>query len=246
METVKANAVIIKNRIRKDLGDIPGLAKSIEENGLIEPIVLADFEEDGTKYVKLIAGERRLTALKSLGLKELEHGIHFVWRHELKGDDPKVRLLASSIEMEENLRRKDLSWVEQITGKQRLLEIMQQIYGPPTGGAPTRDQRVGLSEKGFGVRKLSEMLGESPAQTSEDLQLAALVQQIPALKTEDSKEAAKRRLGLATKIITGNAQPKVATALSYRIMIICDNEEHQKHLLNQLRGAGLKCLPVVS
>jgi ParB-like chromosome segregation protein Spo0J len=240
--SIQVSSIKIENRIRKDLGDIKALAKSIEENGLIEPIVLAN----GESGIRLVAGERRLTALKSLGLQSLEHAKHFIWREELRSQDPKIKLLAASIEMEENIRRKDLTWPEVIAGKQKLLSIMQELYGPPRQGPPTKAESMGLQKPGFGVRKLAEMLGEAESQTSQDLELAALVEKLPALKSEPSREAAKRRLELAVKTATGQASPHVASALSYRIVIFCDDEQHQKTLLGQLRTAGLKCQPIVA
>ncbi len=47
-------------RHRKDMGDIAGLAASIADIGLINPVTVAP---DGT----LLAGERRLEACKKLG-----------------------------------------------------------------------------------------------------------------------------------------------------------------------------------
>lgn len=264
-QIVPIQDVVIQSRIRKDLGDIPGLANSIKENGLIEPIVLthdwrkpestADSEVNPLvpwadtgliqPFIKLVAGERRLTALKSLGLQELVHATHYVWRSELESDAPDKKLLFASIEMEENLRRKDLTWTEQILGKQKLLEIMQAIHGLPIIGRPTTSESAS-SKPGFGVNKLSEMLGESKAQTSEDLELAALITKIPILAGEPNREAAKRKLELAMKIALGQNTPRVAQVLHYSIMISCDDEAHQATLLSQLRGAGLKCTPVVT
>lgn len=244
-----------EGRVRKDMGDIAGLAKSIQENGLIEPIVLTigfipsvtpGVEIGVQEKIKLVAGERRLTALKLLGIHRLKHAEHFIWRSELRSGDAKTRLLAQSIEMEENLRRKDLTWVEQIEGKQRLLAIMQEVYGPPSGGAPSRDERLGLKSQGFGVRKLAEMLGESAAQTSEDLEMAALVDKIPVLKNEPSREAAKRLIDLAVRTSRGLIATKIATPLVYKILIECISEQHQLELLEKLRKEGLKCQTIVA
>jgi len=249
-QIVPIEDIKIISRIRKDLGDIPGLANSIKENGLIEPIVLThDSANDpnmrGYVYIKLVAGERRLTAMKSLGFQELQHAVHYIWRSELESDDPKKRLLFSAIEMEENVRRKDLSWQEQVLGKQKLLAIMQEIYGLPTQGRPSETQK-NSSQPGFGVNKLSEMLGESKAQTSEDLELAALITKIPILKNQPSREAAKRQVELAVKIFTGQNTPRVAQVLHYKIMIDCDDEAQQKTLIEQFRSVGLKCQPVIT
>jgi hypothetical protein len=246
-QKILASEILISNRIRKDLGDIPGLANSIKENGLIEPIVLTYDTLDGTPQyiVKLIAGERRLTALKSLGLTELEHAVHYVWRSELESNDPKKKLLASSIEMEENIRRKDLSWTEQLLGKQRLLAIMQELHGAPIIGRPTSAEKAS-SQPGFGVNKLAAMLNESAASTSQDLELAAIITKIPILQQQPTKEAAKRQLELAMKIALGTQKPQVATPLQYKILVECKDEEEQKTLLTQFRSVGLKCTPVVA
>ncbi len=60
MMTVNINDIVVKNRYRKDLGDINSLSEDIKTNGLINPITITDTNE-------LIAGERRLEALKLLG-----------------------------------------------------------------------------------------------------------------------------------------------------------------------------------
>jgi hypothetical protein len=250
-QKIQIEDIQILNRIRKDLGDIPGLANSIKENGLIEPIVLAhDWVDNGPilppgPIIKIIAGERRLTALKSLGLTELEHVVHYIWRSELESNDPKKKLLASSIEMEENIRRKDLSWTEQLLGKQRLLAIMQELHGAPIIGRPTSAEKAS-SQPGFGVNKLAAMLNESAASTSQDLELAALITKIPILQQQPTKEAAKRQLELAMKIALGTQKPQVATPLQYKILVECRDEEEQKTLLTQFRSVGLKCTPVVA
>lgn len=54
----------VGERYRTDLGDIAGLARSIESVGLLHPIVLTT---DG----RLVAGARRLAAVKELGWAEV-------------------------------------------------------------------------------------------------------------------------------------------------------------------------------
>jgi ParB family transcriptional regulator, chromosome partitioning protein len=60
MPKLAVKRIKVRNRIRKSLGDIQSLALSIEEVGLLHPIVV---RRDG----RLIAGERRLAACKKLG-----------------------------------------------------------------------------------------------------------------------------------------------------------------------------------
>ena len=102
-------ASIITNRDtrqRRELEGIEELANSIKLNGLINPIVIAD---DNT----LIAGERRLTACKTLG-----------W------DTIPVRRLSSltgpereRIELAENIDRQDLPWKDKAATIKRYHEL---------------------------------------------------------------------------------------------------------------------------
>jgi ParB family transcriptional regulator, chromosome partitioning protein len=57
---MKIADIKVGKRIRKDMGDLTGLAESIEDLGLLHPIVVFP---DG----RLILGERRLRAAKLLG-----------------------------------------------------------------------------------------------------------------------------------------------------------------------------------
>ena len=62
--TLGVYAISLGERHRTDLGDIDALARSIEEVGLLHPIVV-------TGEGKLIAGERRLMACRQLGWDEI-------------------------------------------------------------------------------------------------------------------------------------------------------------------------------
>jgi ParB family chromosome partitioning protein len=64
-QTVPIDRIIIGERHRKDMGDIDGLAQSIADIGLINPITI-----DENRL--LLAGARRLAACKQLGLEEVE------------------------------------------------------------------------------------------------------------------------------------------------------------------------------
>ena len=66
--TVALDAITVADRIRMDNGDIEVLAQSIRERGLINPVTI--MEQMGGGYV-LIAGLRRLNAVRSLGETEI-------------------------------------------------------------------------------------------------------------------------------------------------------------------------------
>src|SRR5271156_1978911 len=105
------NEIVIPPRLRKEMGDIDQLAASIKDNGLIQPIVLVKeleimngVDELDTAII-LIAGHRRLQALIKLGINELEYGVHFIWRDDLAKDEYRK----TAVELEENLRRKNMT-----------------------------------------------------------------------------------------------------------------------------------------
>ncbi len=85
----------VGDRRREDLGDIAGLAKSIEKYGQFHPVII-----DGAH--RLVAGERRLRACELLGRQWIEA------RQVGDLSDSELR----EFELEENLRRKDLSELE--------------------------------------------------------------------------------------------------------------------------------------
>jgi ParB family transcriptional regulator, chromosome partitioning protein len=58
----------VGKRHRRDMGDIDGLAESIEDIGLLNPITI---DEGG----RLLAGARRLAACKQLGWKTIPIGL---------------------------------------------------------------------------------------------------------------------------------------------------------------------------
>jgi ParB family chromosome partitioning protein len=187
--------VKVDARIRKDMGNIDELSNSISAVGLIQPIVLA-------RTNVLIAGERRLRALRKLGVTDLHHAVHYIFNDEL--DDLKLK----AMEIEENVKRKDLSWQEQVIAKKRLLETLQQIHGVAKGGHPLHSEIIGATSGGFGINKLAALLGETGAATSKDIELANLIEQVPQLAKADTKEAARRQAQLGVAVAASLIQNK--------------------------------------
>ena len=87
--------IIVRKRIRKDMGDIEGLADSLKRYGQITPIVIS-------KRNLLIAGGRRLAAAKHLGWRTINAVIS-------ETADELARL---ELEVEENVQRRDFSMEE--------------------------------------------------------------------------------------------------------------------------------------
>ena len=106
MFTVKAiplKDIKVSDRARTDRGDIDALARSIENQGLLNPLVVDE------EY-NLIAGERRFTALKQLNIEEVACTI-------IPGITQDDKLL---VELVENTTRKDFAWTEEVALKKKI------------------------------------------------------------------------------------------------------------------------------
>src|SRR5947207_9096145 len=92
--------IVVNERFRQDLGDQDGsldaLVDSIKERGLLQPLAV-------TPDAKLIAGRRRLEAVRKLGWSEIP--VHIV-----SGLDDAVQSLKA--ERDENVCRKDFTLSE--------------------------------------------------------------------------------------------------------------------------------------
>lgn len=135
-----------KDRIRKDYGDIDELAESIRTLGLLQPIVV---KLDGT----LIAGGRRLRAMRKLAWTEIP-----VTYFEV-ADEVTLRIL----EVEENVRRKPMSWQERVLAI-ALVHERQAL-------------KKALASEKWTQTATGELLGMSSANVSYALELAGLIRQ---------------------------------------------------------------------
>lgn len=105
---VDIDKIIVKDRIRKDFGDIQELADDIKQNGLINPPVV-------NKEYELLAGERRLRACKSLGWSQIE----------IRMMDTRDAEHELNVEISENDVRKGFTKSERVDYMKRLLRIEQ-------------------------------------------------------------------------------------------------------------------------
>lgn len=99
----------VNNRRREDMGDIQGLAASLEQYGLLHPIVVDD-------ECNLVAGGRRLAAATLLGWETIE--VRFAT--ELTDKEKQA------LELEENIRRKDLTELEKSKKLGKLADIVKE------------------------------------------------------------------------------------------------------------------------
>jgi ParB family transcriptional regulator, chromosome partitioning protein len=96
-------------RTQMDLGELEGLAESIREHGILQPLVVTT--DPGGDHYTLVAGERRLRAALLAGLEEVPAIVRQVSEQE--------RLELALIE---NIQRADLSPLDTAEAYQQLVE----------------------------------------------------------------------------------------------------------------------------
>lgn len=166
---IKLNDIIIGDRYRKEFVNIDSLAESIRLNGLIHPITI---DENNL----LIAGERRYKACQMLKLEEVEVN----YRKDL------TEVQKKEIEIEENLRREQFTWPEEVTAKAQLHKLKQSIYGAAISGHVT--------EGTWKLQDTADALGESKSGVSQDIALARGLKAFPELLKEKSKSIAFKKM----------------------------------------------------
>lgn len=152
------------DRYRKDLGDLKELGKSLKETGQIQPIVV-------NRKNELIVGGRRLAAC-------ILEGIKVKTIYEDTVDPIRIRLW----ELEENLRRKDLTPAEYALGIEDYHAINQQLYGKATSGR----------EGGHTLNDTAKILGKTRGSVISELDMAVMVAAFPELKQAKTKSEIKK------------------------------------------------------
>jgi ParB/RepB/Spo0J family partition protein len=143
--------ITVGPRYRQDLGDIAGLAKSIQAVGLLQPIVL-------TPHGELVAGGRRLEALKQLALEE--PAFKEVQAYVVTNlDDALLRLRA---EGDENTCRKDFTPSEAAAIGERLEQLEREAAKERQKATRAKKgQKVGQNTAVKGAEKFSAPSGRS-------------------------------------------------------------------------------------
>jgi len=152
------------NRGRKDFASVPELMKSIQESGLINPITV----QTTAAGIRLLAGESRFRACTLLGWTH----IPAFFRDELSD------IQAKTIELKENIVRKDLEWTEQIELLRQIDELKRDQYGSVSPGERTEP---GAQEK-WTTEKTAELVGMSRSHTHAQILFAKRLQERPDLK----------------------------------------------------------------
>jgi DNA modification methylase/ParB-like chromosome segregation protein Spo0J len=204
---IKLSDIKVSQRVRKDLGDIPELANSILRVGLIQPIVL---DNDNN----LIAGGRRLAAHIHLGRTEIEFITY----------DQADEITRKDIELEENLRRKDLEWPEEVLAIKKLYELRRERYGGDELELIPGKSILRSAE--YSIRDAATELDRSKTAIAFDLSLAKGLEEFPEIAEEKSKSAAWKRYLRAKQTVIRAAQAQ-RTRVENIVPIKDDNDDEE-------------------
>ena len=162
------------DRYRKDLGDLEELGKSLKELGQIQPIVI-------NRKNELIVGGRRLAAciLQDIKVKAI---------YEDMVESVKMR----TWELEENLRRKELTPAEYSLAVDELHSLMQQQHGTATSGR----------EGGHTLDDTAKILGKTKGSVIGELEMAEMIKAFPELKAAKKKSEIKSAIKGLQKLNT--------------------------------------------
>jgi ParB family transcriptional regulator, chromosome partitioning protein len=168
---IPIDQVIVGERFRKDLGDVEKFAQSIRDKGLINPLTVSSTtDSSGQEVFNLLAGGRRFAAAQLAGLERIPVRIY-----DRALSDMEMR----SIELEENIQRKDMEWIEVVNLQREIHNLRQEIHGTKTS---TSADAVGWS-----MRDTAKLLGKSVAGVSQDVKLANAVEQMPNVEWNECR-----------------------------------------------------------
>ena len=171
---VHPSEVEIGERLRKDLGDVEDLEKSIRKLGLLQPIGV-------TRDKKLVWGWRRLQ----------------VWKR-VKGDEPIPSIVfpdetSRLAELAENLCRLDLPWHLKDTA---IAELHKQLEKQAESEflSESDEKSVGRPPKAWTHEDTADVLGISRSKVSTSLEIVEAIEEHPDLKSLETEEKALETL----------------------------------------------------
>ncbi len=169
---ISISDIEVGDRAREEMGDLEEIENSIKERGLISPLAVKQTAPD--KYL-LLAGERRFMVLSKNKVKTVPVRIfpEAISEFEMK-----------SIELAENLHRKDFEYWEYDNLIREVNELQQKIHGAKSPGP---------SKEGWSLENTGELLNASKATVSTAIKRAQARDAFPELfdSCKTQKDASK-------------------------------------------------------
>jgi site-specific DNA-methyltransferase (adenine-specific) len=211
--------LIIEARQRKEFSDIAGMMESLKRFGLIQPIVVIAVEGK-PGWFRLVAGERRTRAAIMLGWKS----IPYVLKEHLNP------LQLQEMELEENVRRSNLTMMEEAQALLAIDQLKRNMYGETVPHHP---------EKGWNTEKTADLVNQPANTVRRKIKLAKAVNANPELRelTANLPLAAAARLveqhKLVKKVAKQHAEGKITLST---LLTQGDCRELIKKLANESVG----------
>lgn len=226
-EKIPISSILIEDRQRTDLGDIDSLAASLSRLGLIQPIIV-------NHERRLVAGGRRLEAAKRLGWTE----IPAVFRETLSEDE------LQELELEENIRRKDIDWRERIIAIAKIhrLKVKRGLTDGESWGYRETGELLGvaLGDVSFAINTAAELRND-PASPFWQCENAFEAKRLVLRRAEDAAlaESARRHQSITItheeeKALHEDADKVAATAANPDLLAY----ERQRYYSNPLNPPG--------
>ncbi len=172
LSTIPRSAIVFGERFREDYGDLNELASSIKKEGIIQPLAV---RYDGDNKYTLLAGGRRFRAAEIAEVDEIPVRIYPASISDLE---------MRSIELMENVCRKDLTWIEAAKLRKEIHRLQVQIHG----------EAKSATGEGWSQDKTAALLGVDRTTISKDLQLADALEHIPVLERAKTRADAVKLL----------------------------------------------------
>jgi len=195
LKEVPTSSIIIEERFRKDYGDLSMLVESFKHEGIIQPLAVRE-NEDGTHT--LAAGGRRLAAAIKAEIETVPIRCYPPTLSDLE---------MRSIELMENVCRKDLEWLETAKLRKEIHTLQVTIHGEKTSTA--------VNAPGWSLRDTAELLGKTHPTFLQDIQLADAATIYPDLIKAKNRSEATKMLGklqedMLRKELAGRIESKTA------------------------------------
>jgi ParB/RepB/Spo0J family partition protein len=171
----------IPERQREDYGDVEEMSKSFKRLGQLQPILVNHQNE-------LVVGGRRLAAAMLL---KWTH----IWAEYRDEADP---IILQEIELEENLRRKQLEWPEEAKAVKKIHTL--KLATDPNWTAEKTAALLGLSRRHvFNYLGLADAIDQFPEVTKADT-ITGGMQRLQRLKQLDDRRESAKAIAVAGSI----------------------------------------------
>lgn len=199
MKIQLTDVLVTRRREREELGDLEELALSIAKFGQLQPIIV-------DRHGELIAGFRRFTAHQMNGASTIEA----IFLDQVDEE------LAKELELEENIRRKQMTWPEECRGLAELDRIRRaknpnwtQVQTAQVAGAGTSQRDVSQSVQ---MARLMDVFPElAKAKSLNQAQSWAKAKASAIQRVVDVKASPESYAEIESKLVLGDSVEVIKT-----------------------------------